>query len=184
MHDDDTDARLDALQGSGRYVTVLRAVGAAVGGVVEAAGESLVLMQALQGFHRRGFVVLRRSDVTAVREGDAERLFGRIVAAEGVDGELRAAPSIDLDGWWGCLRDLRRMGFALTLECEALDPPAFYLGRLEGVTRESAALRFITVEGVLERAALTVPLDDVTLAGFDDRYSTFFGRHAVDEGHH
>jgi hypothetical protein len=40
------------------------------------------------------------------------------------------------------------------------------------------------VEGVLERAALTVPLDDVTLAGFDDRYSAFFGRHAVDEGHH
>jgi hypothetical protein len=36
----------------------------------------------------------------------------------------------------------------------------------------------------LEREAVEVPLDEVTLVSFDDRYSRFFGRHASDEDHH
>lgn len=187
MPDDDLDARLAARRGTGRYVSLVRdpSLGRPpLGGVIEAVGESLVLVQEVRDFHRRGFVVVRRADVVEVAEGEVERLFSQMIDAEGVRGELVTAPALDLDDWSSCLRDVRRASGAVVLECEALDPPAFYLGRLTAVTRESASMRYITVEGVLEREVMEVPLDDVTLVSFDDRYSRFFGRHAADEDRH
>jgi hypothetical protein len=187
MPDDDLEARLAARRGTGRYVSLVRdpALGRPpLGGVIEAVGESLVLVQEVRDFHRRGFVVVRRADVVEVAEGDVERLFSRMIDVEGVRDELLPAPALDLDDWSACLRDLKRTVSALVLECESQDPPTFYLGRLTAVTREAASLRYITVEGVLEREAVEVPLDEVTLVSFDDRYSRFFGRHASDEGHH
>lgn len=187
MPDDDLDARLAARCGTGRFVSLVRdpALGRPpLGGVIEALGEALVLVQEVRDFHRRGFVVVRRADVVEVAEGDVERLFSRMIDAGGVRDELVPAPTLDLDDWSACLRDLKRAGGALVLECEAEDPPVFYLGRLTAVTRDAASMRYITVEGVLEREAVAVPLDEVTQVSFDDRYSRFFGRHASDEDHH
>ena len=187
MPDDDLLARLESLRGTRRYVSIARdpALGRApLGCVVEEVGESLALVQEIRDFHRRAFVVLRIADIVAVVDDDVERLFGQMIAAEGVLAELVEAPRLDLDHWFGCLRDLKRRYEALTLECEGAEPPAFYLGRLTAVTREAASMRYISVEGVLEREAVEIPLEDLTLACFDDRYSTFFGRHASEGDRH
>lgn len=87
MRDDDIDARVDALRGTGRYVT-LETGGAfgrrSLGGMIEDAGDTLVLVQELREFHRRGFVLLRRAEIDAVIESEVERLFARMIAAEGL----------------------------------------------------------------------------------------------------
>lgn len=187
MADDALRARLEALQGTRAFVSVVRdpALGRPpTGGVVEAVGESLLLVQEVREFHRRAFVVLRLADVVEVLEGDVERLFGRMIAAEGVADELVPAPALDLDHWSACLRDLKRGYGALTLECEGATPAGFYLGRLTGVTREVAALRYISVEAVLDREPVEIPLEELTCVSFDDRYSTFFGRHAAEADRH
>lgn len=184
---EDLDSSLASLLEKRSYVSIHRDERLAkppLGGVIEGVGESLVLVQEVRDFHRRGFVLIRRGDITAVVDGDVERLFERMLTNEGVRAELSAPPSLDLDDLGASLRGLKRMHPAITVECEAAQPPLFLLGRVTKVTREAVSLRYITVEGILEKDAIEVPLDDVTLVGFDDRYSAFFGRHAIEEGHH
>ncbi|MEZ4392753.1 MAG: hypothetical protein R3A48_16810 [Polyangiales bacterium] len=187
MGDDDIDARLDALRGTGRYVS-LETGGAfgprRLGGVIEDVGDALVLVQELKEFHRSGFVLLRRSEIAAVIESEVERLFARMIAAEGLTEELRAPLPLDLDAWSDCLRDLRRLYGAVLLECVAGGGLILYVGRIVRVSRDAVWLRCVTVEGALEREALEVPLDEITRVIFDDRYSVFFDRHASDEGLH
>lgn len=187
MRDDDIDARIDALRGTGRYVSVVMAGASghgSLGGVIEDAGDALVLVQEVRDFHRRGFVLLPRASIVAVHESEVERLFARMIAAEGVAAELRAPPHLDLDHWLGCLRDVRRLNNAISLERASEGEVMFYLGRVAGLSRDAVSLRCITVEGAVERAAVEVPFDEVSLVTFDDRYSAFFDRHATDEDLH
>lgn len=184
MREDDIDARLDALRGTRRYVTLARAQAPALGGVIEDLGDSLILVQELRDFHRRGFVVLRRDEVTALHADEVERHFGAMIESEGVLSELREAPALDLDHWSDCLRALRRRYGALSLERSCSDGFQFYLGRITGVSREALSLRCITVEGAIERTPIDIALDEISLVTFDDRYSAFFDRHALDEDRH
>lgn len=146
-----------------------------------AASDRLVLVRTLDDFDLDGFAVLRMEDLTAVRSGEPERFFDHVLRAEGLLDAVPPAPSIRLDGWQSVLEDvLRGPGHAI-IECEGLEDPEFYLGRLVDVDAERVALRYITVTGLVEEEITHVPLEDITLVRFDERYVRYFAKYAKDE---
>lgn len=142
----------------------------------------LLLVRTVRDFDFDGFAVMLVRDVVEVRSGDAERFYREVLRAEARPGGT-VRPEVPLHSLRAAIDAVRaRHRFAI-VECERL--PAFYLGELvadEDV--DSAAMHFIHVDGTRESAVTRIPLDDVTLVRFDERYVSLFGRHAVAEDHH
>ena len=70
------------------------------------------------------------------------------------------------------------------IECERAEGADFFLGELAGVEGDEATLHYIQVNGMRESGLTRVPLDDITLVRFDERYVNLFGRYALGEDHH
>jgi hypothetical protein len=174
---------LRPLVGAGVKVQIERAAlgGSCWNGYPLAMTDDLVLMRTLDDFDLDGFAVLRLEDITRVRAGDAERFFDHVLRAEGLLDALPTPPPIRLDALRSALEDVRRLHGHAILECEALDEPEFYLGELVSVDEGAVSLRYITVTGVVESATTEVPLEDITIVRFDERYIRYFAKYARDE---
>lgn len=142
----------------------------------------LLLVRTVRDFDFDGFAVMRARDVVEVRNGDAERFYREVLRAEARPGGT-VRPEVPLGSWRAVVDAVRaRHRFAI-VECERVG--GFSLGELVADDDDdSAAMHFIRVDGTRESAVTRVPLDDVTLLRFDERYLTLFGRHSVAEDHH
>jgi len=145
----------------------------------------LLLVRTLDDFFLDGFAVMRVRDLVEVRDGAAERFFHKALRAEGLLDALAPAPDVPLRSWRAVFDAVRaRYRFAI-VECERDDDAGFYLGELVADDdRDSAALHYIQIDGTREGAVTRVPLDEVTLVRFDERYVNLFGRHAVADDRH
>lgn len=146
--------------------------------------DELVLLRSLHDFAVNGFAVLRLRDVTGVHSGDAERFFERVLRAEGALDAAGAVRPVPLGGWPAVLEAVRARYRHAIVECERADGGEFYLGELAAVDDDEVALHFIAVTGTREVALTRVPLDEVTLVRFDERYVNLFGRYALGEDRH
>lgn len=146
--------------------------------------ETLVLVRSLHDFAVNGFAVLRLRDVTEVHSGDPERFFERVLRAEGALDAAAPVKPVPLGGWAEVLEAVRAHYRYAIVECERADGGAFYLGELAAVDDDEVALHFIAVTGTREVALTRVPLDEVTLVRFDERYVNLFGRYALGEDRH
>lgn len=146
--------------------------------------DDLVLVRSLQDFTVNGFAVMRLQDITQVRSTDAERFFASVLRAEGELDRAPAAKPVPLRSWRSVLEAVRLHYRHAIIECESADGLGFYLGELAGVDGDDATLRYIQVNGTRETALTRVPMDDITLVRFDERYVNLFGRYALGEDHH
>ena len=96
-----------------------------------------------------------------------------------------AAPRpVPLRSWHAVLEAVRLHYRHAIIECEHAEGARFFLGELAGVDGDDATLHYIQVNGIREAALTRVPLDDITLVRFDERYVNLFGRYALGEGLH
>ena len=92
--------------------------------------------------------------------------------------------AIPLRSWRSVLEAVRLHYRYAIIECERPDGADFFLGELAGVEGDEATLHYIQVNGTREGALTRVPLDDITLLRFDERYVNLFGRYAVADDQH
>jgi hypothetical protein len=149
-----------------------------------ALGDDLVLLRSLHEFAVNGFAVMRLGDIAEVLRTDAERFFARVLRAEGTLDRSPPARAVPLRSWRSVLEVVRAQYRFAIVECERPDGADFFLGELAGVDDDELTLHYIQVNGTRERALTRVPLDDITLVRFDERYVNLFGRYAVSEDHH
>ena len=105
--------------------------------------------------------------------------------------EERRFDLVDLDGFGAAtalvpaaLEAVRAHYRHAIIECERPEGSDFFLGELAGVEGDEATLHYIQVNGTREGALTRVPLDDITLLRFDERYVNLFGRYAVADDQH
>ena len=149
-----------------------------------ALGDDFVLVRSLHEFAVNGFAVLRLQDIAAVRSTDAERFFARVLRAEGALERCPAVRPVPLRSWRAVLEGVRLHYRHAIIECERAEGARFFLGELAGVDGDDATLHYIQVNGTREAALTRVPLDDITLVRFDERYVNLFGRYALGEALH
>ena len=146
--------------------------------------DEFVLVRSLHEFAVNGFAVLRLRDILEVHSTDAERFFARVLRAEGAPERFPAVRPVPLRSWEAVLEAVRLHYRHAIVECEHAEGVRFFLGELAGVDGDDAMLHYIQVNGVREAALTRVPLDDITLVRFDERYVNLFGRYALGEGLH
>ena len=146
--------------------------------------DELVLVATLDQFRLDGFAVFRWEEVAAVRSGDNERFFERVMRSEGLLSSFARPEPMRLDDMRTVLADLRpRVRFAI-IECERLRSPAFHIGELAEVTREAAFLRYVQANGVKDADPTRIPVEDVTMVRWGEHYVEMYGKYCVCETHH
>lgn len=144
----------------------------------------LVLVATLDQFRLDGFAVFRWEEVAAVRSGDNERFFERVMRAEGLLSNFTEPEPLRLDDFGTVLADVRaRAGYAI-IECERLRRPTFHIGELAEVTRDAAFLRYVQANGVKDAKPTRIPVEDVTMVRWGEHYVRMYGKYCVCETHH
>lgn len=146
--------------------------------------DDLVLVRTLRDFAFDGFAILCLRDITAVRAGDVERFFERVIRAEGLDKNLPPPKPILLRSLRNALESVRAHYRYAIIECESTDEDAFFLGEITRVDDEQVHLRYVHVDGTRDSDPTPIDLDAVTLVRFDELYVNLYGRYSLDAHHH
>lgn len=146
--------------------------------------DELVLVATLDQFRFDGFSIFRWEDVEAIRSGDNERFFERVLRCDGLLERFPHPGSIRLERWPAVLRDIRALSRYAIIECEKLASPTFHIGELADVKPDAAFVRYVQANGVRDAEPTRIPLRDVTMVRWGEHYLEMYGKYCVCETHH
>lgn len=146
--------------------------------------DELLLVATLDQFRFDGFSAFRWEEVAAIRSGDNERFFERVLRSEGLLERFPQPGPIRLDQWASLLDDVRARSRYAIIECEKLASPTFHIGELAGVKPDAAFVRYVQANGVRDSEPTRIPLSDITMVRWGEHYLEMYGKYCVCETHH
>lgn len=143
-----------------------------------------MLVREFHDFYPEGCTALRLRDIVGLRSGRYERLWERMLAAEGMLDHVGLPYEVPLRDLATLLRALRRRGEFVILECEDRDADVedYYVGRVLAVGRDSVRFAPFDPLGRWEERAHVIPLSEVTQVQFDAPYSNTFAKYLRGSG--
>lgn len=149
-------------------------------GFVVAIGREWVLIHSFHDFYPEGHAVLRIADITEFRSGEYERVWERMLAAEGLLAGIEPPGDVSLKDISHLLSSLHRRRHNVIIECEDLDDEdddEFYIGRIVSV--ENDAVRFAPFDalGNWDEMGVILPFDVITQVQFDTPYVRTFSKY-------
>lgn len=147
-------------------------------GYVIDAANGLALVHPFDDFQPDGYAIIREEDIVAVRQGDHEAFWDRVLAAEGLLGGLDDPPKIDLRSMADAIADAASRYPFLIIECEDEDEDIrdFYFAKVTAVTPTHVRLR--CVDGLARwEDPEPVPLQDITMVQIATPYVTRFAKY-------
>lgn len=146
-------------------------------GIPVAVEDQLLVLQKENNFTLDGYAVLRTGDITLVEQVDESAFCRRAFTGEGVY-ESVAAPGFPCRDWRSLLSGIKsRFGGWLLAQCEGDEDPICYVGRIVSVDERYLTLRQVDADGSWHADSVTLPLDDLTLVCFGDRYLSVFQKY-------
>lgn len=142
-------------------------------GVVVAQSRALLLLHEVNDFQFDGYHVIRNENVIEASSSDADKYYASLMKQE---GNWESVPErindLPLSSWLKLIREF--IGQVIILENEY--NMAFYMGRVEELTRANVVIREFDDCG--EWADLVVvPFSRITSMRFGDRFSTTFAKY-------
>ena len=134
-----------------------------------ARSNELLLVYVFYDFCPDGFRVIRIDDVTEILREESELFFERILASEGVYHRLRIPAGIDLSSWRSVFESLKGRYDYCTLESDEQDD--FLIGKVVEISDWELSFRYFDAAGKWDEDPEPVDYDDLSAAGFDDRYT-------------
>ncbi len=147
-------------------------------GVPVAVENELVVLQRQTNFVLDGYCALRTGDITEVEQMDDVPFLKKVMAGEKLYDAVKA-PGFACRGWQELLEGIMAQydGWA-AVECEGNPEESLYfLGRLMKVDSRYLTMKRVDALGNWLSDPLVLPLDDVTLVSFGDRYLEIFRKY-------
>ena len=148
-------------------------------GFIVGVGRDFVLLHQFHDFYPEGLTALRVKDITNVRSGKFERLWERMLAAEGVLVQSALPADLRLADVSELLKALQQRGENIILECE--DPEAdqkdFYIGQILSVDYDSVVFANFDGLGHWDEVPHTIPYKEITKLQFDTPYVNTFSKY-------
>ena len=147
-------------------------------GVPVAVENELVVLQRQSNFLMDGYCALRTGDITEAEQMDDVPFLKKVLTAERVYDAVKA-PGFCCRNWQTLLEGIlaRYDGWA-AVECEGNPEESLYfLGRLQKVDGRYLTMKRVDALGNWLADPLVLPLDEVTLVSFGDRYLETFRKY-------
>lgn len=149
-------------------------------GIPVSVEDELTVVQKENNFALDGYAAMRTGDITMVEQMDDSAFCRRALEGEGVYQAI-AALGFDCKNWQGLLSGIRkRFGGWVSVVCEGEEEPLYYVGKILSVDTRYLNLRIVDADGTWHVDPVSIPLDDLTLAGFGDRYLGVFMKYCKD----
>lgn len=147
-------------------------------GVPVAVENELVVLQRQMNFVLDGYCALRTGDITEVEQMDDVPFLKKVMAGEKLYDAVKA-PDFACRGWQELLEGIMaQYGGWAAVECEGNPEESLYfLGRLMKVDSRYLTMKRVDALGNWLSDPLVLPLDDVTLVSFGDRYLEIFRKY-------
>jgi hypothetical protein len=147
-------------------------------GYVLDCANGLAVVHQFDDFEPDGYAIIRECDIVAVRQGDYETLWDRMLEGEGLLGGLDEAPKIDLSSMATAIEAAAAGHPFLAIECEDEDEPIqdFYFAKVLHVTGSHVHLRCVDGLGQWEEPD-PVLLGDITMVQMATPYLTRFAKY-------
>ena len=137
-------------------------------GVPVAVENELVVLQRQTNFVLDGYCALRTGDITEAEQMDDVPFLKKVMAGEKLYDAVKA-PGFACRSWQELLEGM---------ECEGNPEESLYfLGRLMKVDSRYLTMKRVDALGNWLSDPLVLPLDDVTLVSFGDRYLEIFRKY-------
>ena len=147
-------------------------------GVPVAVENELVVLQRQTNFVLDGYCTLRTGDITEAEQMDDVPFLKKVMAGEKLYDAVKA-PDFACRGWQELLEGIMaQYGGWAAVECEGNPEESLYfLGRLMKVDSRYLTMKRVDALGNWLSDPLVLPLDDVTLVSFGDRYLEIFRKY-------
>ena len=140
-------------------------------GVPVAVENELVVLQRQTNFVLDGYCALRTGDITEVEQMDDVPFLKKVMAREKLYDAVKA-PDFACRGWQELLE-----GIMAQYGGWAPEESLYFLGRLMKVDSRYLTMKRVDALGNWLSDPLVLPLDDVTLVSFGDRYLEIFRKY-------
>ena len=147
-------------------------------GVPVAVENELVVLQRQTNFVLDGYCALRTGDITEAEQMDDVPFLKKVMAGEKLYDAVKA-PGFACRSWQELLEGIMaQYGGWAAVECEGNPEESLYfLGRLMKVDSRYLTMKRVDALGNWLSDPLVLPLDDVTLVSFGDRYLEIFRKY-------
>ena len=147
-------------------------------GIPVAVENELVVLQRQSNFTLDGYCAVRTGDITEAEQMDDVPFLKKVMTAEKLYDAVKA-PDFACRGWRELLEGImaKYAGWA-AVECEGNPEESLYfLGRVTKVDSRYLTMKRVDALGNWLADPLVLPLDDVTLVSFGDRYLEIFRKY-------
>lgn len=171
-------ALLDALRAKNMMVLYRDQLAAEeYAGIPVSVEDELTILQKENNFTLDGYAALRTGDVTETEQMDDSPFCRRVLEGEKVYDAVHA-PGFDCRSWSPLLNGIRKNyeGWA-TIQCESGEEPVYYVGKISSIEGRYVSIRCVDADGTWHPDEVSLPLDDLTLVTFGDRYLNVFRKY-------
>jgi len=163
-----------------RIVKLLRDVTdgeADIYGYIVSMNSDFMLVHNENEFQLDGYSILQKSDFDFIRYNEYDETIQIINEGQGVSKKVGIKKPIKLKSWKTIFSDLKKRGMHVTIECEYLNEPAFYIGPLAKVGDKSVEITYYDGTGKLDSKPSKVKYKDISLVKFGQRYTEVFKKY-------
>lgn len=146
-------------------------------GFILAYSKELVLLQYVYDFRLDGLIVLRRRDITSVETSHTDEFQTQLLQDSGLFAQINFNPGYDLTNWESLLNTLGKQAKYIILENEALEDPAFCIGELRNVTRDSVDMLGFNGVGRWDDMETCILHNEITSLQAFTNYIRFYRNH-------
>lgn len=167
--------------GAGRTIRVTRRTPCepTLRGYLLAMSDSLALMHVFHDFQPDGYVIIRTSDVEAVRCGPYEQWWDHVLEREGACSGLRLPFRPDLTDMRSAIENVSAEYEQLIVKCEDEDEDIqdFHIGALMWSNENEIVMRHYDGLGYWKAVPAEIDIEDVSQVQFDTPYINCFSKY-------
>ncbi|RYG54416.1 MAG: hypothetical protein EOO01_01615 [Chitinophagaceae bacterium] len=149
-------------------------------GFILAKSASFLLVQETYDFMFNGYSIMRRADISSIRNGKFEKTSKRIFKGEGLlASSLGLDVKINLKSWQTIFTDLKKLDYHAIIKCEDKEEADFIIGPIKRISNSLVSLQYYDPKGKLKAKPDHISFPDITTVTFGDNYSTIFREYLV-----
>lgn len=138
--------------------------------------DSLLLLQYVYDFNLDGYMILRRSDITELRQSKTDAFQKKLLITEGLFEKVDFSFRISLSSYNALLVSLLSDEIVI-VETELSNPADFFIGRILEANDTEAKIQYFTGIGRVLRPASSIPIADITSCQLSSNYINVYKRH-------
>ncbi|MCW5649005.1 MAG: hypothetical protein KIS62_04605 [Ramlibacter sp.] len=148
-----------------------------VQGFMVGMSENLLAIEYVYDFQIDGIMILRRSDITEVKQTGTDKFQERLLKKEGIQPGMQEPIPLEVENWKAVIQQACLRYPLVILERELGPSPKFAIGRVQRRTSAHVELRTFTGTGKWSTETERLKYSQITCLQANTRYLGFYQRH-------